>query len=105
MRRMLFGGLVIVVYSVLAYARRFSAGCDGACSPEGLEYAFLVSLEVFVAASIVFLGAKLYHEVWYGDSHSLDATGGSPAPLVSDRCSSDPRQLEGRIRAKLRMLR
>jgi hypothetical protein len=87
---MLLGGLVIVVYSALAYARRFSAGCGGACSPEGLEYAFLVSLQVFVAAFIVFLGTKLYHEVWYGGSHSLDATGGSPAPLVSDPSMTTP---------------
>lgn len=59
MRFMLFGGLVIVVYTALAYARRFSAGCDGACPPQGLEYAFVVSLEALVAVLIVSLGAAI----------------------------------------------
>jgi Flp pilus assembly pilin Flp len=52
---MLFGGLVIVVYNALAYARRFSAGCDGACTAQGLEYGFLVCVEVLVAVLIVSL--------------------------------------------------
>jgi hypothetical protein len=59
MRFMLFGGLVIVIYTALAYARRFSAGCGGACPPEGLEYAFVVSLEALLAVLIVSLGTAL----------------------------------------------
>jgi hypothetical protein len=59
MRFMRFSSLVVVVYIALAYARRFSAGCDGACSPQGLEYAFLVSLQVLVAAVMVALGTAL----------------------------------------------
>jgi len=59
MRFMLFGGLVIVVSSALAYARRFSAGCNGACPPQGLEYAFVVSLEALIAVLIVSLGAAM----------------------------------------------
>ena len=90
MRRMMFGGLVIVVSAVLAYARKFSAGCGGACSPEGLEYAFLISLQVFVAAFIVFLGTKLYQELWPGGHRRLDATGGCRAPLVSDPRMTTP---------------
>jgi hypothetical protein len=59
MRFMLFGGLVTVVYIGRAYARRLSAGCDGACPAEGLEFAFVVSLEVLVAVLIVSLGTAL----------------------------------------------
>ena len=59
MRFTLFGGLVIVVCIALTYARRFSAGCHGACSPQGFEYAFLVSLEILVALLIVSLGTAL----------------------------------------------
>jgi hypothetical protein len=59
MRFTLFGGLVIVVYTALAYARRFSAGCDGSCPPQGLEYAFVVSLEALAAVLIVSLGTAL----------------------------------------------
>jgi hypothetical protein len=63
MRFMLFGGLVIVVYTALAYARRFSAGWGGASTPDGLEFAFLVSLQVLVAALIASLGTALFREL------------------------------------------
>ena len=53
------GALVIVVYTALAYARKFSAGCGGACIPGGLEFAFLVFLEVLAAALIVSLGTAV----------------------------------------------
>jgi uncharacterized membrane protein len=70
MRFMLFGGLVIVVYTGVVYARSFSAGCCGFL-PSGPEYAFLVSLEVLVTVLIVFLGTKLFQ--WSGRCHRLDA--------------------------------
>jgi hypothetical protein len=61
MRSRLFGGLAIVVYTGLAYARSVSGGgCCGASMPGGLEFALLISVEVLVAALIVSLGALVW---------------------------------------------
>jgi hypothetical protein len=81
MRFTRFGGLVILVYLALAYARRFSAGCLGACSPQGLEYAFLVSLQVLIAALIVSLGTALLRclPASQRNGPALEATVGKPA--------------------------
>jgi hypothetical protein len=95
MRFTLFGGLVIVVYIALAYARTFSAGCHGACSPLGLEYAFLVSLGVLVAALIVSLGTALVRGVpsYQRNGPALEGIVGRPVqeqnygPMVVDEAS------------------
>jgi hypothetical protein len=61
MKFMQCGGLAIVVFTGLAYARSVSGGgCCGASMPGGLEFAFLVSVEVLVAALIVSLGALVW---------------------------------------------
>ena len=65
----------MVVYSALAYARRSSAGCGGACIPEGIEFAFLTSVEVLVAVLIVSLGTKLWQELWFARGRRVGATG------------------------------
>ena len=96
MKAMLFGGLVIVVYVALAYARRFSAGCDGACNPEGLEYAFVMLPEMLVATLIVSLGTALVGWVPSPrrDEPDLEGVVGKPAqeqnsgPTVVDEAAA-----------------
>jgi hypothetical protein len=60
MRFMLLCGLVAIVYTGLAYARSAGAGCCGASMPAGIEFAFVVSVQVLVAVLIVFVGALLW---------------------------------------------
>ncbi len=62
MRFMLWSALVSVVYTGVVYLRSFGGGCCGISTPGGLEFAFLISLEVLVAALIVFLGALVWSE-------------------------------------------
>ena len=62
MKSMMFGGLVLVVYAGLAYARRYGGGCNGECILSGLEFAYVACLEVAFAALIVFVGTILYQE-------------------------------------------
>jgi hypothetical protein len=90
MRRMVFGGLVIVVYIALAYARKFSAGCGGACPPSGFEFAFVVFLQVLAAALIVSLGAKLCQELGYGACDPLDV-------VSSDNVATSPTRAQGTL--------
>jgi hypothetical protein len=60
MRFIRFGGLVIVAYTLVGYLRSFGGGCCGISMPGGLEFAFLVSLQVLAAALIVSLGALVW---------------------------------------------
>jgi hypothetical protein len=89
---MVSGGLVVVIYSALAYARRFSAGCGGACTPDGLEFAFVVSLQVLVAALIASLSTKLFAELGYGGLPSHRRDGPGPGRSERDRGAESERE-------------